>query len=344
MRGRLAADPRMTAAPRPSLRAAQLAALVERRWGPAPRQQVEYPGGAALLHDDAAWVLVDQDAPRSLGGVLVWAAQRGVRDLHVVADEGVAPVLARRAACFDDAPTIWSVAPNGMERAVPAPVPDLALAPPAPELAGLLVDADLEVVVEDGIVRGEILGLEVARIVHGETSSGVPISEPLLEVGVGHADRELTAMLHGALRPTEQLARVVEIVRSHRRAGAARHPLNQLAPERWLRARLVAEPELLGLTRLRPSEAAVPRPNLRATFVAMALGETDTGEPVVVACSVGVDLDLVPAAADARLALAPDARLLLVVPERDAHRATRALAARLRVPADVVPLSGDWRG
>jgi hypothetical protein len=34
---------------------------------------------------------------------------------------------------------------------------------------------------------------------------------------------------------------------------------------------------------------------------------------------------------------------LLVVPERDDHPATRALAQRLRNPAEVVALSGDWR-
>jgi hypothetical protein len=75
----------------------------------------------------------------------------------------------------------------------------------------------------------------------------------------------------------------------------------------------------------------------------MAVGEDLAGAPVVVACSVGIDLDLVPAAADTRLAVAPDAELLLVVPERDAHAVTAALAARLTRPARVVPLAGDWR-
>ena len=64
---------------------------------------------------------------------------------------------------------------------------------------------------------------------------------------------------------------------------------------------------------------------------------------MVVACSVGVHLDLVPAAADARAALAPDARLLLALPERDAHPVTEALAARLLSPAELVPIEGDWR-
>jgi len=150
-------------------------------------------------------------------------------------------------------------------------------------------------------------------------------------------------MLHGSLAPVDQLARVAEIVRAHRRPGAERHPLNQLAPERWLRAQLVAEPAPLGLTRLWPIAPAVPRANLRDTAVAMAQGETASGEVVVVACSVGVDLDLVPAAADARLSAAPGADLMLVVPERDAHPVTRQLAERLVRPAEVVTVRDDWR-
>ena len=76
---------------------------------------------------------------------------------------------------------------------------------------------------------------------------------------------------------------------------------------------------------------------------ASATSRAATAPGAVVVCSVGVDLDLVPAAAEARLALAPDARLLLVVPEGDDHPATRALANRLKDPAEVVAVPGDWR-
>jgi hypothetical protein len=71
----------------------------------------------------------------------------------------------------------------------------------------------------------------------------------------------------------------------------------------------------------------------------VAVGVDDDGGAVVVACSVGIDLDLVPFAADARGAVGlDDARLLLAVPERDDHPVTRALATRLRQPAEVVPV------
>jgi hypothetical protein len=334
----------MGAAPvvdRAGLLLGKLRALVDAPDGARP---ADFPGGAALVADDEAWLLLDTDPVAAFGPALVWADRQGAGAVTVVIDDGdAAAVVARRAGWFANPPVVLAVSGTSVSPAVPAPVPVHAEAPSAPELAELLVDADLEVVVEDGIVRGEVFGLEVARIVHGTTSTGTPIDEPMLEVGVGEADREMTAMVHAGLPPMEQLARVRDIVQQHRRPDAERHPLNQLAPERWLRARLVRDPARIGLAELHAAPPAVRRPNLRDPAVAIAIGRDPDGADVVVACSVGVHLDLVPAAADARAALAPDARLLLALPERDAHPVTRALAARLRHPAELVPLEGDWR-
>jgi hypothetical protein len=327
---------------RSSLLAAKLGALVRAHWADAAPTRADYPGGSGLVDGDVAWVLIEGDPLKAFGSALVWASRLGASTVHLLVEER-SGVLARRATCFTDAPTVWAVAGAEVTAVEADPPAHQPTAPAAPELAELLVDADLEVVVEDGIVRGEVNGLEVARIVHGTSTTGVPLDAPLLEVGVGHADRELTAMLHGGLSPVDQLARVTEIVRAQRRPGAERHPLNQLAPERWLRAILVRDPARIGLSRLRSIGPAVPRPNLRDTSVAMALGEDAQGRPVVVACSVGVDLDLVPSAADARLMVDPDARLLMVVPERDAHPVTRSLAARLVRPGEIVTVEDDWR-
>jgi hypothetical protein len=327
--------------------------VVERRWGRAPRERHGLGEAAALVELDAdggprAWVLAGDTAERALGPAIVWADRHDVADLHVLAlappvgPAGAAGVLARQAGEFVPAPSVWSVTPDGPTVAVAAPVPVQASAPAPAELVDLLIDAGLEIVAEGGIVRGEVNGLEVARIVSGETTAGVPIDAPQLEVGVGKADRELTALVHGELTPVAQLARVVEIVRAERRPGVPRHPLNQLVPERWLRAVLCRRPDLVGLAALRPAEGARPRPNLSERDVAVARGETAEGEPVVVACAIGIALDLVPTAADARLALDPGARLVLAVPARDDHPGVRRLAARLRVPADVVPVEGDW--
>ena len=99
----------------------------------------------------------------------------------------------------------------------------------------------------------------------------------------------------------------------------------------------------IGVASLRPVPSVVPRTNLKDTGVASAVGLDAAGEPVVVTCSTGVDLDLVPSAADDRAARADGARLLLAVPARDALPLTRDLAARLARPAEVVGLDGEWR-
>ncbi|HJR26156.1 MAG TPA: hypothetical protein VJ804_11820, partial [Acidimicrobiales bacterium] len=244
----------------------------------------EFPGGGALVAGDQAWVLLEESPVTRFGPALVWADRQAAAEVHLVVAADVAGVIARRASCFAPAPFVWGIEGTGLVQ-VRASAGDWspAPAPAAPELAELLVDADLEVLVEDGIVRGEVQGLEVARIVHGATTTGEPIDEPLLEVGVGQADRELTGMLHAGLSPIDKLARVAEIVRAHRRPDAEPHPLNKLVPERWLRARLVADPGRIGLRELRPVPAAVPRTNLRDKGVAMAQGATEDGAPVVVA-------------------------------------------------------------
>ncbi len=73
-------------------------------------------------------------------------------------------------------------------------------------------------------------------------------------------------------------------------------------------------------------------------------------------CTVGIDLDLVPFAADARGAIAArvaaadlpadrphvdaaEARLVLAMPVRDSVAVTRELAAALRSPAEIVGLA-----
>jgi len=257
---------------------------------------------------------------------MAWARQHQIDDLHLVVERD-AGLLARRASLFADPPTLWQVRgtelhvgePDGLQPAEPWP--------DVPDLAALLVDAGLDVVHEHGHLAGELRGLEVARA----SAAG-------LEVGVGEADRELTAMVHGELSPEAALRRVVDIVQDKRRPGVPRHPLNQLVPERWLRWTVRSDPDRVGFDRLAAAPLPRPRRGMRERDIAVA-----TANGTVVVCSVGIDLDLVPAAADARLALDPQADLVLVVPERDDHPITRALAERLQTPAEVRTVAGDWR-
>lgn len=294
-----------------------------------------FPGGAALRAGRVGAVLVEEDTGRGLGRALAWGCRHDVDVLHVLvtADAGV---LARRAGAFTVAPTVWWIAGRELHRAAPEP---LVAAPPATADAGLMAQltaAGAEVVTEHGATVGEVLGLEVARIVGDGPDARI-------EVGVGPNDREAFALIHGHRPTATALAEVIGSVRGHRALAAADHPLRRLTPERWLRDVVVARPALAGAATLSRHQGPAPRPNLKDPWPAVAAGTDADGGSVVVVCSVGVDLDLVPFAADARLAADPAARLVLVVPERDALPIVAELAAALTAPAELRTVPTDWR-
>jgi hypothetical protein len=326
---------------RGALLQAKLGALVREAGAePGTGQPVSFPGGAALVAaDGAAWVLVEDEPHRALGKALAWSGQQEARDLHLlVPAAGTAPgVAARQAALFRRPPFVWAVDGRALTPAEPAaPTPPAVPPAAALELAAAITRAGARVVVEGGEVRGEVLGLEITRVaVEGDTVR--------LEVGVDRRDREAFTLLHGDLPPDEALATIIGTVRRHRRADARDHPLRRLAPERWLRESLLAHPETVGARDLEPVEAPVARLGIKDPQPAVVAGHDGQGRPIVVACSVGIDLELVPFAADARLAHAPAAMLVVAVPERDDHPVTRRLAAALAEPARIVTVAGDWR-
>ncbi len=326
---------------RAPLLAAKARGLVSQHLGLASDEvaPVALPFGAAVHYEDSIWLLLDSDPIRSVGPAMVWAEGKGANALHLMVDDPVAcAVVARRATLFADAPQVWRVTGRSLS-ASPVAEPHLPIEPSAVarEAAALLRSAGVDVVIEHGEIRGEIRGLEIARVVLQDNG------DARIDVGVGRHDREAFTMVHGTLPTAEALASVVASVDAVRRPEAQPHPLRQLAAEGWLRWRLLNEPGLVGLTELRAAEATVARESVKDTGATIAFGCDQAGDDVVVACSIGIDLDLVPAAADGRLSLAADARLVIVLPERDLHPATRRLAGLLEHPAEFVTISGDWR-
>jgi len=334
---------------RARLRQAKLRAIVREAFDEPDGDPASYPNGAALITGDRAFVLVEDATPRSAGGPVLWATREGLGQLDVLVDlaevpaagtddRDVAADLARRLALFDPPARVWSVDGSSavaVERGLP---PDPEPAPDGTEtLIGLLVNAGLDVVTEDGIVRGEELGLEVARIVPD------PDVDWRLEVGVGQFDQAAAAMMY-ADRPTaDALDAVVREVRRHRYAGAPMHPVRNLCRERWLRHMVIAEPDLVGATFLRPIESTVSRRNLRDPHPAFAVGSLADGSPVVVACTYGVDVDLLPLAADVRDREAPDAELV-VVSAGDLPASVHSLADRMAGTVRFVRLAAPWEG
>jgi hypothetical protein len=194
-----------------------------------------------------------------------------------------------------------------------------------------------EPVVEHGVLTGEVLGLEVARVVADGPG-------PRLEVGVGSQDRRAQLLLRPDRSLVEALDDAVSAVRQWRSTEAGSHPAWSLAAERWLRAVVVTRPDLVGAAHLVPVQPPLPRGDLRLRSPAPAAGVDLDGRPVLVVCSTGIDLDLVPTAADARLADGrEDVRLVLAVPAGDDHPVTREMAAALRRPAELVPVPAGWR-
>ena len=328
--------------------AAKLGALVGDRWGSdAPRQALG--PGAAMVADDRAFVLLHRDPipvgaddeaapperPHGLGAALAWARKSGAQELHVILDHPDAGALARQAAEFASPISVWRSEGRTLVAVDPAPVRAGVGPPDAPDLVATLEAEGLDVVVEGDRLSGEFRGLEVVRIVRA-----LDDGEPILEVGVGRFDRELTAMMYGDLPDASSVARVVEQLHSFRRPGS-QHPLARLVPERWLRHTLLAEPELVGCDHLAAAPTPEPRDRLRTRGVAAAVG-TRNGDPVVVCCTVGVDLDAVVLAADARAAIDPEATLVLALPGRDALPVTGALIEDLRRPAELAVVADDW--
>ncbi len=308
--------------------------------GAGERVHHPFPGGGAAVDASAVWVLVEDESV-GLGGVLAWADRHDRPVVHVVVDgpaTTVAGDLARQAALFADPPQVWRVDGRSLVRAAPVPVAEPAVASAAAlALIAELEAAGLEITVEHGVVAGEVLGLEVARVVVRDDGSAH------IEAGVGRNDREAFALLNGDLPTQQALRAVADTVQAQRRRGANVHPLNRLAGERWFRRQLLDDPSRLASWTLSPIPGLRPRTGVGDAHPAFAAGRDETDRPVIVGFSIGIDLDLVPIAADVRLAADPTARLVLAMPARDAHPVTRRLAGRLAEPAEVLPVEGDWR-
>jgi hypothetical protein len=312
-----------------------LRALLKRRFGAEVSERAAgapFSGGVALIAGDLAAVFADSE--KALGSAVDAAAAHGASQLCFFCEHNTRDT-ARRAAEFRVAVSV--IDPEGdFATLEPAPVPDAGVMPEqlAPHAARMR-SAGLDVVWEHGILRGEWLGLEVARV-----------GDDGFEVGVGRHDRAANRELHPGGLPDAALDQAVATVRELRRPGAPPHPANQLAAERWLRAIAVRHPSIVGLDVVHPGPAPSERADLRQRSVAPAWGDAQ-----VIVCSVGVDPDVVAQAADSRAQArrwpggpGPQVSdLTVVVPEGDDHPLTRRLAGLLHHPAEVRTVPAGWR-
>lgn len=336
-------DVTIDAEQRARLLGTKLAALVRDHSGDRAAP-VEFGSSVAAVVDGRASVLVEEGSAAALAGSLLWALRQRADHLTLFVDAG-AGVVARWAGHFALGPDpieVRVVTGGTSEPAVADPLP----APvPVPEgidhMAAKLRAEGLEVVVEHGHVRGEVLGLEVARFVRWPVEVGGD-GHLHLEAGVGRFDRDAVAATRPDESPEVALRRTVDQVRAHRYPGAPAHPVALLARSRWLRAAAVADPSAVGAQWLAPADMTSSAEGIKELHPAAAVGRGVDGAPMVLVCSAGVDLSLVPLAADTRALHAPDGRLVLGLPARDHHRATVELLELLREPAELLALAPGW--
>ncbi|HSB86005.1 MAG TPA: hypothetical protein VLD86_06850 [Ilumatobacteraceae bacterium] len=315
---------------RDQLRAVKLAALIGAQWPDANPTSAAFALGAAAVHDDVGWVLLEERYQSGLGPALAWTLRAGIGRLHVLAEEGTG-TIARRARAFAFPIEVWQVAGRALLPALAEPLTAAAALPvDHARFVPLIRDGGATPVVEHGVLTGDVRGLEVCRVVT-DAYTGVT----RLEVGIGQHDREAFRMLHGDVPSADALAAVVAKVAPHRQHGADPHPLNRLGQERALRARLIEEPGLVGAERVEAAPSPIARSSLKDPQPCVAVAESG-GRVETLVVSSGVDLDLVPFATDARLQSGLSTRI--VVPRRDVVPVQEELAALLHEPMAIVPI------
>jgi hypothetical protein len=304
-----------------------------------------FPRGAALVDHGGAWVLIEGDASRALGGALAWTLRHDATSLNLLVDSDTG-LLARRAEHLDFPVSVWFPEERTLLPAVSEPLAD-PVSPAAEHLAltDMIVAAGATPNVEHGVVFGEVTGLEVCRVVDEPTIGHIAelgdIDPSLfasndgvfLEVGVGANDREAFRLIHGDIPTVEALASVVEAVGTHRSPGAPQHPLNRLGQERYLRWRLEQEPHLVGMAHVEPAEPPLPRPNLKDPIPCVASAVASDGRNHTIVCSVGVDTDLVGFVADVQGL--SDRPVIVVLKERDRLAITQDLLDLLARPVTI---------
>ena len=300
---------------------------------------VEDPGSenethdSALLTQDNCWLLVNDETPQSaLGkGILLLSRHPHLELCLIFEDATSAGIAARQATGLNIKCKVMLLHDESLAQVQPSSFPKPFEATPASkEFLKICQSAGVSTIYENGTWRGEILGLEVVRL-EGEN----------IQIGVGRFDREAGELLNYEKSRSDQLVAASNQVRSQRNAEAGSHPLATLARERWLRHSLLEEPSLVELTDLEPIDLVHERENLRDPFPAAAIGKDEDQRKVLVVCSVGIDIALVPLVAETSQVHLPD-RIVLVLPPKDLLPVIHTISKFLKVPSSLIGVEGEW--
>ena len=322
----------------------KLAALVRDLGGPEG-EPTDLGASAAVVAQGRAAVLIEQGSAAGLSGALLWAARQGAVELTVFVDDAAAADVARWAGYFElgGAPDRRSTGPG---RGV------------APGRSGAAADrrCPSPQVPTDLIEQLRARRCRRRRRARGRAGRGPrPRGRPPGRVArrgrrrrrsctsrrASVASTEMQWQPHGPTRrrvirsPARSSRCARTAIRARRCIRSSCCPANG-GCDRWS----WPNPRLVGAGTLVAADMTTEPHGLRDVHPAAAVGTDLEGRPVVVVCSTGVDLALVPLAADTRELHDPDARLVAGaarVVTTTARRVT--LLGLLRRPADLVDLA-----
>ena len=288
---------------------------------------------SALLTKDRCWVFAGDENPQSvLGKGIFLLARNPELELYVVFEDiETAGIAARQAIGLKGETKIMHFHEGELTQVSPAPFPDTPITPVLSEdFEAMCRKAGVSIVCENGIWRGEILGLEVVRVDEGD-----------IQVGVGRFDREAGELLNKGKSRVEQLIDAANQVRTQRTAAAGAHPLATLSRERWLRHKLLSEPEIIGLSEMTPLDPVHQSKNLKDFFPAAAIGIDKDHKQVLCVCSVGIDIGLIPLTAELA-ALHKPGRIVIALPPQDMLPLIIEASHLLNTPSTLIGVDGEW--
>jgi len=277
--------------------------------------------------------------PGLLGTAIIWGKANNCTRMNLIVDEGAGELGHAASAFRDPAPVVWLAKGRSISEVSPT-APHVSPPPECVAYTADLVEAGLDVVADHGVWLGEINGLEVARV-------GVRDGECSMDIGVGAYDQFASAALNMDRDHTDELARVVAMVRPHRIKGAAPHAIGRLVRSRWLRAQVMRKPELIGLHALNPIPLLRARPGLMESQPAAGLGRRGPHH-VLVVFTVGLDLGVAETAAGLAGQHSTSEggegvdEVIVVVPGRDLHQRIIDSVDALALPSTVVAVEGEW--
>ncbi len=297
-------------------------------------EEQDFPFGAGLTHQHRGALYVTRDHIRTIGPTLLWMQKHHLTEVDLVI-EGDAGIPARRAQALTCDLRVWQMLNGTLQPATPAPhLPKIQPPDSHEQFVSLIQQCGADVVREHGILTGEVLGLEICRVV--DTPEG-----PKLEVGVGAIDRETFQLVHAHRSIEDSLTEVATIVRQHRTPGAPHHPLGKMAGERLLRHHILNNPHLINATSLQPAEPPLPRTSLRDHNPCVATGTTTANEPLIAVFTDTIDIDIIGFAIDAQLREHPDAHVTIATYDGNVLMSSNQIVKTVFQSMDFIELPKD---